>query len=118
MTRTGVFEVISKGMMNRSVELIKARCTALEGSTLEQFCDGVLIRTEIRAAKNGSKVRKQCLKSLNKPKTGSLSQRRLHNDFIKCKIMLHFMLTITLTFKVLEASFTLEISRSAKEQVP
>lgn len=106
-----MFGVISKGMMNKSVELIKALCTALEGSTLEQFCDGVLIRTEIRAAKNGSKVRKQCLKSLNKPKIGSLSQRRLRNDFIKCKIMLHFMLTITLTFKVLEASFTLEISR-------
>lgn len=82
--RTGMFGVISEGMLNRSVELIKALCTALEGSTLEHFCDGMLIWTEIRAAKSGSEVRKQCLKGLNKPKNGSLSQRRLGSDFIKC----------------------------------
>lgn len=82
--RTGMFGVISEGMLNRSVEPIKALCTALEGSTLEHFCDGMLIWTEIRAAKSGSEVRKQCLKGLNKPKNGSLSQRRLGSDFIKC----------------------------------
>lgn len=69
--------------MNRRVELMKALCTALKGSTLEHFCDGMLIQAEIRAAKNGSKSRRQCLKGLNKPKNGSLSQR-LGCDFIKC----------------------------------
>lgn len=69
--------------MNTSMDLIKSLCTALEGSTLEHFCDGMLLQTEKRAAKNGSKARKQCLKGLNKPKNGSLSQR-LGSDFIKC----------------------------------
>lgn len=84
MKGAGVFGALRKGMMNRSVELIKALYAALEGSTLEHFCDGMLTQTEIRAAKNGSKVRKQCLKGLNKPKNGSLSQGKLGSHFIMC----------------------------------
>lgn len=43
MKRTGVFGVLNKGVMSRSTELIKPQHTALEGSTLEHFYDGVLI---------------------------------------------------------------------------
>jgi len=43
MKRTGVFGVINKGVRSRSMELIQPLCTALEGSTLEQFYDGMFI---------------------------------------------------------------------------
>lgn len=84
-----MFGVINKGMMSRSVGLPRALCTALEGSTLEHFCDDMLIQTEIRAAKNGCKVQKQCLKGLNKPKNGHLSHRKLGSDFIKAVKLQH-----------------------------
>ena len=43
MERTGVFVVTNKGVVSRSREMIKCLNKALDRTTLEYFCDAMLI---------------------------------------------------------------------------